>query len=210
MSWILKRKKIVLGCLILVIFCLLFTPFWPISCLFSIGIILLLLNHFIVRKIYAIRTELSALRSINSYRVLVIGDMCKKKTYSSYLQNVPGHSLLLLSPKRSLDASFQILLHTESILEENGCCIIIHNGKFSSKLYSIFDIPYLSFITKKELGLDYLEFRSRWPLIFDLQRSLMFLLNIHSYMYSEKECPDQRIQHFCQKKGIQLIYLTLN
>lgn len=160
MSRFLTNKKIALLCLLALSIPLLFTKVWITSILIYILILLAVLLYVlnkIVRESTNKKKLLSARRNIKRYQYLIIGDMCPHSILKNYISQ-PSNSFILLSPNRSLDASYQILLHTISILDENGTCIIIDSGKQFKKPYTIFDIPYLSLITRKELKIVSVQF----------------------------------------------------
>jgi hypothetical protein len=87
--------------------------------------------------------------------------------------------------------------------------VITYDGRSPSVPYSIFDIGYLSLITRKELGLDSLARKASWPLFFEPIRSVKYLLGITLGNYQESVCLREDIQRFCSEKGIRLIYLVV-
>lgn len=184
-----------------------FTSFWYFSIVSLIGLCVLYLNYVILRKIN--RSSLfSAKREIKKYNSLVIGDVCSKDILKSYLPE-SGNSIEIMMYGRSLEASFQILLHTFSILEDGSVCVIVHDGKKREK-YNLFDISYFSFVTLKELGLERLICKSNMPLFFEPIKSIRFLCGITHSHYKLTDCPDERIKKFCANKNIRLKYLLLS
>ena len=202
----LTNKKIAILCMLALSIPLLFTKVWIISILILLAVLLYVLNK-IVRESTNKMPLLSARREIKKYQYLIIGDVCPHSILKNYISQ-PSNSLILLSPNRSLDASYQILLHTISILDENGTCIIIDSGKQIKKPYTIFDIPYLSLIARKELGIECLEKKRFYPLFYEPVKSLLILLNFSlRRKYKNKICKDKRFGDFFQHRTTQFIYL---
>lgn len=199
-------KKIAILCMLAISILLLFTKVWIISILILLAVLLYVLNK-IVRESTNKMPLLSARREIKKYQYLIIGDVCPHSILKNYISQ-PGNSLILLSPNRSLDASYQILLHTISILDENGTCIIIDSGKQIKKPYTIFDIPYLSLIARKELKIEFLEKERFYPLFYEPIKSLLILLNFSlRRRYKNEICKDKRFEDFFQHRATQFIYL---
>lgn len=202
----LTNKKIAILCLLALSILLLFTKVWIISILILLAVLLYVLNK-IVRESTNKMQLLSARREIKKYQYLIIGDMCPHSILKNYISQ-PSNSLILLSPNRSLDASYQILLHTISILDENGTCIIIDSGKQYKNPYTIFDIPYLSLITRKELKIEHLEKKRFYPLYYEPIKSLQTLFNLSiRRKYQKENCKDKRFGDFFQHRTTQFIYL---
>ena len=198
--------------MILAILCLLalafsFTPLWCVSIVILSGFVLLFLN----RQVLGITNKMasfSAKREIKHYRTLVIGDFCPIGTLSAHVENW-NETLALTIPGRSLEASYRILLHTVSILDEGATCIVVWGGREPKKPYTVFDIPYFSLVTLKELGLAGWERKARFPLFYEFRKSLCLLLkNTSGTHYVKVACPDERISSFCMKKDIRLITLV--
>lgn len=206
MSRFLTNKKIAIFCLLALSILLLFTKMWIISILILLVVLLYVLNK-IVRESTNKMQLLSARREIKKYQYLIIGDMCPHSILKNYISQ-PSNSLILLSPNRSLDASYQILLHTISILDENGTCIIIDSGKQFKKPYTIFDIPYLSLIARKDLKIEFLEKERFYPLFYEPIKSLLILLNFSlRRKYKNEICKDKRFGDFFQHRTTQFLYL---
>ncbi len=150
------------------------------------------------------RVALSPKREIRQWNTLVTGDFTPPHTGSGN----NGNTLLITAPGRSLEASRQILLHTGSALAENGEVIILNKGKErKNKTYTIFDIPYLGLVARKELGLERLERKARYPIIYEPLKSIRLLLGISSGKYVPETCPDEVIVNYCKRKGFKLTYL---
>ena len=206
MSWFLKKKKIILIFFLCAAVILLFTRLWILSLLIILAIGFLVLNKIILRKSNKMPL-LSAQRKIRKYKYLVIGDLCPYSLLKDYIDKQED-AFIILAPGRSLDASYQIMLHIMSILDEDGICIIIDSGKYPKRVYTVFDIPYLSFITRKELHLECLVRRESYPLLYEPIKSFSVLLNIslgHN-KYKNMICKDERFTNFFRKRTNQFIY----
>lgn len=213
MSWVLIIKHhilFVLMCIFATTLCL-FSRSFILLTLFLIVAALFVANK-IVRKIIATSTsKLSSKRDVKKYSTIVIGDNCSKEIFLP-LCDRSDNILVFTCPKRSLFASYQILLHSFSVLEEHGTCIIVGNGGCNHKELSLFDLPFLNFITIEELGLEKLKKQSRWPLFFSPVQSILVLLGIqYKNFHNEKDLTKiEDIKKFCSKKSINLIYLSHN
>lgn len=205
MSRFLKSKKRI--ALLYICLCgtlMLFTDFWILSILLYLGAILILVNHWVVKKNGMPYSVLHANREIKQYANLVIGDFVSPSSYLPYLKE--GHTLIITSPRRSFAASYQILLHVVSCMEDKGNCIIVPDDQAQG--YSLFDVLYFNLITRKELDVEYLMERRRFPFIYEPIKSLRILFNIHSKQYKESECPSMELLEFCRRKGITLTFLS--
>lgn len=205
MSRFLRNKKFLLlsgGLLCALI--LLFTPLRLLSAIIVLGVLLYAVNYAVVRKLNKPFAALSSVREIKSYDTLVIGDLASPSVYIPYC-NI-GSSVVITAPDRSLDASFQILLHVISCIEEGGRCVIIHRNKIDG--FSLFDTPFLHSITRKELHLDKLHGKIKWPIFYEPVNSMKILMNLYSCDYQESRCPMAELEDFCIRKGLKLIYLT--
>lgn len=210
MSWFLKKNKIILVFLLCGAIILLFTRLWGLSLLIILTIGFLVLNKIILRKSNKMPL-LSAQRKIKKYKYLVIGDLCPYSVLKDYIDKQED-AFTILAPGRSLDASYQILLHTISILDEDGICIIIDSGRYYKQMYTVFDIPYLNLVTRKELQIESLVKRYLYPLFFEPVRSLIILFNLTflNRKFRNVICIDDRFISFFQQRSSGFIYLKLN
>lgn len=207
MSRILKNKKLlVLSGGFLLAIALLFTSLWILSILILGGVLFVLMNHIVIREIGRPFQALSSVREIKSYDTLVVGEYAALSEYGAYCNK--DRSVIITSPNRSLEASYQLLLHTISCIEDDGTCIILYNRKAQLKGFTLFDIPYIHPITRKELQIEHLVKQNRLPLLYEPIKSLKMLLHIKKRGFFETECPSTEIKNYCDKKGIHLIYLT--
>lgn len=207
MSWILRRrKKVVLVFFFLAALGLFLTPFWIISVFILVVLVFLYLNRKVLKDTNK-SNFFSAKREIKQYKTLVIGDFCSPDSLSSYIVD-DETTLLIMIPDRSLEASYQILLHTVSILDKEATFVLVCGMKNADNLYTVFDMPYLNQVTKKELGIENLDKKARYPLAFEFYRSMRILLKMYSRNFAEIECTDERICSFCSRKNIRLVTLV--
>lgn len=207
MSWFLNKKKIILVLLLCGAIILLFTKLWIFSLLIVLAIGVFVLNKIVLKKNNKMPL-LSAQRKIKRYKYLVIGDICPHSVLKNYIDK-QDNAFLILAPRRSLDASYQILLHTISILDEDGTCIIIDSGRSSKRVYTVFDVPYFNFITRKELNIELLFKKASYPLFYEPVKSLLILFNLtfRNYKLRNVVCADKRFENFFQHKSNHFIYL---
>lgn len=209
MSWFLRKKKLLVlasGSLLAIV--LLFTTFWFLSILIFGGVFFVVLNHVLLRKMARSLTPLSSVREIKSYDTLVIGEDASSSEYKAYFKE--DSAVVFASPERSLEASYQILLHTSSCIKEGGTCIILEGKHASHGGYSLFDVPYVHPITRKELQIEHLVKQSRLPLLYEPIKSLKILLHVKKRGFFETDCSSVEIKNYCNKKGFHLIYLANN
>lgn len=157
-------------------------------------------QRFIVQKIL----KFSPRREIKEYSILLIGENCPQAL--SVFENNKETSLDLLSPGRSLEASYQIFLHTVSILKEGGQCFIFDGDRMTKTDYTLFDVRFFSQLTIKQMGLNRLYLKSLFPLFFEPLRSIRLLLNLSKGNYQQAQCEHQGIIELCSRKHIQLHY----
>lgn len=163
-------------------------------------------NALLLNKICYPLSKLHHKREIKSYRNLIIGDFAAPSCYQHLCEK--GESLVVTSPDRTLEATWHILAHIESILDEKGTCIIIDSTKQAKTDISTFDIHYLSLVSRLELKIDPNTFKYRYPLLSSPITCLKILLKDYSTGFVQKSCPDNRIVSLCKRKGFHLIYLT--
>ena len=210
MSWILRRKKKVTALLVSV---LLLTPAW-----YLVPVIWLLLiiyspvnrrfnrwNATLSAEPWNVLSFLHKRDEIKPIDTLVIGDTCTQELLEKYKL---GNSLEIQFPDRGLLASRLIFMHVESVLEEHGRLIILHDKNTTREKLSIYDIPYLHAITLKELKLESKAKSVRYPLILEPVKSIKYLLGIKKTGYHEAKCPIPELVSFCNERRIDLIYLT--
>lgn len=207
MSWLLNKKKIILVFLLCGAIILLFTRLWLFSLLIILAIGVFVLNKIVLKKSNKMPL-LSAQRKVKKYKYLVIGDLCPDSVLRDYI-DTQDDVFTILAPGRSLDASYQILLHTISILDEDGICIIIDSGRHSNHVYTVFDVTYLNLVTRKELQIESLYRKASYPLFFEPVKSLFILFNLtlRTHKFRNVICVDKRFVNFFQRRSNRFIYL---
>lgn len=178
------------------------TPFWPLSILAFIGMAVWATGSMALRH-FNKASLLGARREIKHYSSIVIGDLVPRKQLKE-AAGIDGEALVIVAPCRTLEASYRILLHVISILTAGGTCVITDGGQQTAHPYSLFDVPYFSLVTKKELhveGLEKMKLRT-------LHASIRWLRGgVKRKHYVETPCPDSRIIELCRSHHIKLIYL---
>lgn len=207
MSRFLRKRRMAWGLLFVIAVLLVFTNLWIISIALLLGLMIIFLNRCVIHRINHPMYAFHSNREIKHYGILVIGDMISTKDLAPYIdkqQNV----LSIMASDRCLEASWQILRHSVSILDEGDTCVIVDRGKKSSKKpYTIFDVPFLHQITRMELHIDESYYKKvRFPLLYEPIRSLRTLY-VWGGRYQLSTCPHDAIVRFCHKKNIRLIYL---
>ena len=173
-----------------------------VSIILFITIIFVVLNKIVVKKANKERINFSTNREIRTINTMVIGDVCSEKLLSSIINK--DKTLYLTCPCRSLNASFQILLHTVSRIDSDGHVVVVDGG---STKFTAFDTIWMNSITQKELGLETLNKRIKLPLIYHPLISTLILIGYKTNKYIMGECPDKEIINFCQENKIKLTYL---
>ena len=108
MSRILRNKKI----LALIAVVLGFTTLWPISVLIFTFIAIVFFNRRLINYNHLPLKTLHNRTEIKEIETLIIGDYCSKKELAAYTN---GETLSILHPGRTLEASYMIFQHTESM-----------------------------------------------------------------------------------------------
>lgn len=165
-------------------------------------------NDLLLNKIRSPLSKLCSQREVKSYRNLIIGDFAAPSCYQHLCEK--GESFVITSPNRTLEATWHILAHVESILDEGGTCIIIDSAKQARTDISTFDIPYLSLVSRLALKIEPNASKYRYPLLSSPIICLKSLLKVYSNGFIEQTCSDNRIVSLCKRKGFRLIYLTKN
>ena len=203
MSRFLKNRKIWLltsGIAVMVIF--LMMRWWLFSAIVVIGVMLFLMVIWVDRETQMPMGDLLSNRKIRKIDTLIIGDWCSRRLLAQRFDL--SCSLVLLAPERSERASFLILEHLASRLDGKNVCIIKPHRDHD--LIGVYDIPYLSQLTKMELGL------TNTP-----HKRLSFLLEnpfaLFRFLYSpfvnlhEAQIQNEDLMKYCERKGYVLTYL---
>lgn len=163
---------------------------------------LLKINLLVRRKLQESVNFFNAKSKVRNIDCLIIGDMAVVDDfYEEYKQVVQ-----LYAPNRTLNASYEILKHTYSIVKENGKVIIAYKMKNKDRNnYSVFDIPYFHNVTINRLHIHNVKWKKYFPLCFDFCGSIGFLLNKRK-LYKNKILEKDEIYDFCLKRGLELEY----
>ena len=119
MSRFLKNKKAITA-LLAVIF--IFTPVWYLAFIIWILLFLYATNKKILISTRRVKSEINNRQEIRKIQTLIIGDTCTTDITNKYKS---GNTIEVLFPDRSFEASYQIFLHIESLLEENGRLVFL-------------------------------------------------------------------------------------
>ena len=205
MSRILKNRKILAVCILTsILLLIIFSPLWYLSFVLLGIFVPYALNYILIKRNLKVISIFHQREKIVKIDTLIIGDTCTEKLIKQYAR---GNTLRIQHPERSLEASYQIFMHVESILEENGKLIVINDSKVKQQ-FSIFDIPFIHTISRKELGIEHLAKKTTYPLIYETIKSFKILIGYMKTGYSVVECPQRELVMFCKKRGIDLIYLS--
>lgn len=203
MSWFLKNKKKTVALLVSI---LIFTPIWWLTFVIWLSIALYSLNKYSI--IHLSSKEVLALlygrKQITKINTIIIGDTCTSDDIEKYKL---GNTIAIQFPDRNLEASYQIFMHIESLLEDKGRLIILHDNRIRTEKLSIFDTPYIHPITIKELKQENLNKKIRHPFIYEPIKSLKYLLDYKKSNYKNRPCPKESLNTFCKEREIELIYL---
>lgn len=205
MSWILRHKRrLAIYVLALLALVVVVTPLWPLSLLFWVGVAAIVLDRRIPVYDHRVMSHLHGRQQIRKIDTLIIGDTCRESFLAQYAQ---GETLAIQHPDRGLDSSYQIFMHVESLLEHGGHLVIFNDSKVEQHAYSIFDLPFIYWVHKKELGIAHLDAATRHPLFNDPIRSIKILLRVKKNNYKQLQCPKQELTLFCRERKIDFIYL---
>lgn len=209
MSWILRKKKKIAAFLALAF---LFTSIWWVTPIIWGALVIYAyipgifrsMNSRVAGASYQTWSLLHNRTEIRKIHTLVIGDTCQPELTGKY---AAGNTHTVQFPDRSLQASWHIFMHMESVLEENGRLIIIHDNSLPQDKLTIFDLPYLSLITLKELDMEKHQRKLKYPLLWEPFLSFKYLRGYKKDGYERQVCPLQELNQFCKERGIDLIYL---
>lgn len=198
-----KRKKywlLMLGLtLIIVLFAI---KAFVLGALVVLGGLYLMYSYRVAKKAEKPRSELSSTREIKLINTLIIGDYCPERELAKYCDM--SKALKIIAPGRTEAASLLILQHVASRLDGKEVCIIAPHKR--QKTISPYDIPYLSQITKLEMGLaDNSVQRITYLLLHPL-----LMLSIISSIFCRPLVSDKASKElidYCQRKEYHLTFL---
>lgn len=164
--------------------------------------ILLQMNSKVYRSLFAPR-EMTFLE--RNYDCLVIGDMEGRDELIPQGKKV----LRFQFPNRSLYASYIILQHVFSWLDENHgeVIILVKRKNLQSQHVSEYDVPLLHQITIDRMSLT--KKTTRYPLFKDPVCSIKLLLNhLLPCHYEKIDNPLVELEDFCRKRNIKLTIMA--
>ena len=165
--------------------------------------ILFMLNRLALKNLNCQKDPFKIGGNVRNVDYLIIGDMINPATV------VPANKtyVQIKAPSRSLLASFEILRHTSSILDEdNGNVVICTAKKNRGKgTYSIFDTPFFYYLTIKKKGLETLNKLARFPVLIKPFSTIQLVLDLNK-KWKEAACPNNEIVVFCSKRNFNLSY----
>ena len=198
------KRKLAIYTITLMAVVLLVTPLWPLSFLMGMIVAVIVLDRKISICDYDVIAMLHGRQQIRKIDTLVIGDTCSKSLIIPYMK---GETLSIQHPDRGFNSSFQIFMHIESLLACGDRLVIVNDAKVNPHVFTIFDIPYLNLITKKELDIEHLVPQSRHPMLYEPLRSLKILMRVKKRNYRTAPCPHAELVQFCADRAIELVYL---
>lgn len=151
-----------------------------------------------------VKSEINNRQKIRKIQTLIIGDTCTTDITNKYKS---GNTIEVLFPDRSFEASYQIFLHIESLLEENGRLVILNGGKHTKPGFTIFDYPFLHPITIKEMNREGWDKHANLPILVEPILCLKYLIHHKKRHWHEACCPLNELKQFCEERNIELIYL---
>lgn len=162
------------------------------------------LNRIVLRKLACQKDPFKIGGQVRNVDYLIIGDMITPETI------IPADKkfVQIKAPDRNLLASFEILKHTSSILDEdNGNVVVaVASKNKTGDNYSVFDMPFLYNLTIKKLGLVRLNKLARFPALIKPLSSIKLAFNLDKKKWKETECPNKDIVNFCTERGFNLRY----
>ena len=194
----------ILGCFLLTAICL-YLCNWLGTCisivLLSVSLIIKI-NFSVKKRIDESVLCFNAGSQVRNVDYLVIGDMANVKDICE-----DGKIIVeLCAPNRTLDASYEILRHTYSILKKNGKVIIsCKKRNVEKERYSVFDIIYFHPVTLKRLNIQYSRIKRIFPTIYEPVGSIQLLLNFRKN-YKRSKCRRLDICEFCKVRDIEFEY----
>lgn len=141
---------------------------------------------------------------VRNVDLLIIGDLFDP---SDILRN--GQSYVqIAAPGRTMEAAFELLRHTHSILnDETGkseIVLAICRKNLNKCNFSVWDVPFFHRITVERYRLQILRRMSKVPIIIDLCGTIRLFLGKKSKSYIEESCGRQDVEAFCRERGYNL------
>lgn len=175
---------------------------------YAICLIIILPAIYIDKKTSYILSEQTSYaygkNMIRNVDLLVIGDMIDVSTLRSNESKIVS----ILTPNKSLGASFWILKRMFSIIDEDKGKIIIAIKKENSNRHDItlFDYSFISPIHRKMMKIESMEIKRKHPLFYSPINALRLFLNIKYKKSYITGCPMKEIEQFCETRNIKFEY----
>lgn len=207
MSWILKNKKLVFVILfVLEVMCLtaLSIKFPRVKLctfiIFFVEVVVMYINSKVRNKMRQMHAPFTTKSNIRNVDYLVIGDCINA------IECVPENKsyVQIAAPGRSEKSCYQILRHTHSILKENGGTVIFAFGNGKEE-FTLFDAPFLHYITIKKYHLEGLKMKSAFPIIFAPIRAINMVFGGGYSTYTQVDNTDAELMKFCADRNYSLI-----
>lgn len=172
---------------------------------FALGLVLLgigILNEVARSEMKRQLIPFEARSLVRNVDYLIIGELGKTENLvpdgCSYLQ--------IKLPGCSLEAAYEVLRHSFSILKDNGGVAILayKYKKLFPYEYSLFDVNFFVPVTIQRLHLKIYKMLSYFPLLFSPVRTLQLLFNIKR-RGGISDSPRDDIALFCKERDISLI-----
>lgn len=138
-------------------------------------------------------------KQVRNADCLIIGDMVD----CANICRADDVAVCIMSPGKSLEASFWILKRMFSILdEEHGKVVIaVKDKNINKRGVSLFEYSFLSPVYRNILNVHYLERQRRHPFFFAPLKSTRLVCGFR-HKSEKSDCLDARIADFCQERGI--------
>ena len=138
-------------------------------------------------------------KQVRNADCLIIGDMVD----CANICRADDVAVCIMSPGKSLEASFWILKRMFSILdEEHGKVVIaVKDKNINKRGVSLFEYSFLSPVYRNILNVHYLEKQRCHPFFFAPLKSTRLVCGFR-HKSEKSDCLDARIADFCQERGI--------
>lgn len=197
-----NRKLWVLAAGLVLTAVLLVMKLWLVATVVAVGELMLLITFFVVRETQKPMSELYNYRKIRNVDTLIIGDWCSRRQLSKHLDL--SRALIVRAPGRSEKASLLLLMHLASRLDGKNVCIV--QASNDSGEIGPFDVPYLSQLTKLEMGL--VNSSRKMLIYFFIHPKDLAKVLISPFMALQKQKPnDKDLVEYCHRKGFCLTCL---
>lgn len=181
---------------------LLLMKLWLLAVIVAVGELLFSLLVYVVRETQKPMGELHNNRKIRKVDSLIIGDWCSRRQLSRYFDL--SHSLIVRAPGRSEKASLLLLEHLASRLDGKNVYIVQprkDNGEVGP-----YDLPYMSQLSKLELGLS-VSSRNMFSWLLCHPSELIKVFFSPLMTLRESESTNRDLVEYCKRKGFCLTCL---